>query len=96
MAYVGNLAHGPAIGRGPDCSIEQLLQERVFDPDILVVMAQVYDRTRQTLGLASRCDPATELLAQTVIEVVERGTRDPEQAYRRTLAALRRGHSGWE
>ena len=70
-------------------SIERLLQQRVFDPEMIEVMTQAYERARATLGLTSRSDAATLLLAETVISVVESGVRDPEQLYQRTLVALR-------
>jgi hypothetical protein len=72
-------------------SIEHLLQQRVFDPEIMSVMTAAYEGARAMLGLTSRTDPATELLAQTVIGIVEGGVCDSEQVLAQTLAAFRRG-----
>ena len=90
MAYAEQLSRNAYGERRMDVmSIERLLQERVFDPEIIEVMIGAYERARGALGLTNRTDPATELLAQTVIGVVEGGVRDAEQVFAQTLAAFR-------
>jgi hypothetical protein len=69
--------------------IERLLQQGVFEPETLAIMTAAYERALTTLGLTSRTDPATTLLAQTVIAVVESGVRDPDEVYRATLHAFK-------
>src|SRR5256885_218510 len=66
------LANRPGIG--PCCSgppepsmpLYKLLQQRVFDPELISVMAEAYERTRLTLGLADRSDKLTHLLAEKI------------------------------
>lgn len=89
MAYAENLAFGRMAPRKPDMSIETLLQERVFDPEMVTVMTDAYDRARCALGLSRRTDKVTAVLAQTVISIVERGIRDPDRIYELTLASLK-------
>ncbi len=71
-------------------TIERLLQERVFEPEIIAPMTGAYERARLALGLTSRSDAATTLLAQTVIAVVESGVRDAEGIFRHTMLALKK------
>ena len=70
-------------------SIERLLQERVFEPEIVSVMSGAYERALRALGLTNRTDPVTELLAQTILSVVESGVRDAQLIYELTMAALK-------
>jgi hypothetical protein len=67
----------------------KLLQQRVFDPELISVMAEAYERTRLTLGLADRSDKLTHLLAEKIILEAESGVRDSTELYRRTLAHFR-------
>ncbi len=66
----------------------RLLRERVFEPDVIAVMADAYERAITTLGLKGRDDAATRLVAETVIQLVETGVRDKNELYRRTLIAF--------
>jgi hypothetical protein len=77
--------------RADAMTIERLLQERVFDPEIIELMTGAYERARLALGLTSRSDAATALLAETVLAVVERGVRDAEQIFQHTMRALKNG-----
>lgn len=89
MAYAENLISGGLPPRKPDMSIERLLQERVFDPEMITAMTDAYERARRALGLTNRADKVTFVLAQTVLGIVERGIRDPDDLYALTLAALK-------
>jgi hypothetical protein len=90
MAYASDQGFGAGAQESVEAmSITRLLQERVFEPEILMVMSAAYERARIALGLTRRNDPATVMLAQTVIEVVEEGVRDPELVFQRTIAARR-------
>src|SRR5689334_15925562 len=75
--------------RDPDeMAIARLLRERVFEPEMVEAMTDAYERARATLGLTSRTDQMTILLARTVITVVESGVRDAERIYQLTLQNL--------
>jgi hypothetical protein len=92
MAYAETFSSNPRANSPPDSmSIERLLQERVFDPEIIAVMSEAYGRALRMLGLRERTDPFTEMLAQTVIAIVEGGVRDAERIYEMTMAALKNG-----
>jgi hypothetical protein len=54
-----------------------LLQNHLFDPDTVAVMVTAFEDALRELGLSDRADPATELVARKIIELVERGERDP-------------------
>lgn len=80
--------------QGANCmSIDRLLREGVFDADSVALMTRGYERVREALGLADRDDPATSMVAQTVLSVVASGVRDPERVYQLVLTALRTGRS---
>ncbi len=90
MAYAEMFSSSPRTPSAPDhMSIERLLQERVFEPEIISAMSGAYERALRALGLADRTDPVTELLAQTVLSIVETGVRDIERIYDLTMAALK-------
>ena len=57
--------------------IYRLLQNHVFDPDTIAVMVTAFEDALRELRLTDRADPATELVARKVIELAERGERDP-------------------
>jgi hypothetical protein len=57
--------------------IHRLLQNHLFDPDTVAVMVTAFEDALRELGLSDRADPATELVARKIIELVERGERDP-------------------
>lgn len=59
----------------------RLLQERVFEPEIIAAMTSAYDRALASLGLKGGTDPVTLHVAQETIAIVERGVRDRDDIY---------------
>jgi hypothetical protein len=64
--------------------LRHLLQGSVFGPETIEVMSAAYE------GLADRTDPITQLVAKKIIELAERGERDPDRLHSETLKAF--GH----
>jgi hypothetical protein len=59
-------------------SINRLLKEHhSFGPDEVRVLATAFDAALQELGLVDRSDPAALLVAKRIIELAQRGERDP-------------------
>jgi hypothetical protein len=69
--------------------IHRLLQQRVFEPELIALMTDAYERVLATLGLTDRSDPFTQLVAEKIIAVVESGVRDGEQIHAQIIAAFR-------
>jgi hypothetical protein len=60
-------------------AIYRLLQNSPFGPVEIAVLTNAYERTLQKLSLVDRNDPLTEIIAQKVIELGQRGVRDAGQ-----------------
>jgi hypothetical protein len=58
-------------------TIHPLLNSRAFDPETIEVMVAVFEDALRELRLTNRADPATEVVARKVIELAQRGERDP-------------------
>ncbi len=57
-------------------SIVPFLRGQAFDPEIVDTMSIAFTRLCDMLGLITKRDPATELVARKVIEYTQRGIRD--------------------
>ena len=68
--------------------IHRLLQNHVFDPDTIAVMVTAFEDALHELRLTDRADPATELVARKVIELAERGERDPARLRDQVVRSL--------
>lgn len=69
-------------------AIYRLLQKKVFEPEDVRLMTTVYEDVLTAFGLIERTDPVTELIAKTVIEIVQTGERDPARLKDLTIKAL--------
>jgi hypothetical protein len=58
-------------------AIYRLLKNGVFGPDDVKVLTTAYEEALRTLRLKDRSDPATEMIAKKIIELAQRGERDP-------------------
>jgi len=61
--------------------IRPYLQSRVFEPETVAAMGAAFEKACRKLGLARTHDAATEIVAKVIIELAERGERDPERLY---------------
>ena len=58
--------------------IYRLLQNSAFEPDDIVRMTTAYEKALILLGLKSRTDPLTELVAKYIVEIAQTGEKDFE------------------
>jgi hypothetical protein len=55
--------------------ITPFLRGQAFDPELVAAMGEAFTDTCKALGLTDRDDPITELVAQHIIELAQRGIR---------------------
>jgi hypothetical protein len=60
-------------------AIYRFLQNVPLGPDEIANLVSAYERTLKKLGLVDRNDPVAELVAKKIIEIAQRGVRDPRQ-----------------
>lgn len=65
--------------------IRPFLAGQAFEPEIIEQMSAAFAGACKALRLELRDDPATRLVARTIIELAELGLRDAEELLRRTL-----------
>lgn len=58
-------------------AIYRLLKNLALGPDDIKVLTAAYEEALRALGLKDRADPATEMIAKKIIELAQRGERDP-------------------
>jgi hypothetical protein len=59
--------------------IYRLLRDHAFGPEEIKVLGDAFEDALRTLRLVNRDDPATEIVAKKIIELAQRGERDPER-----------------
>ncbi len=64
-------------GRGLRMAIYRFLQNLPFGPEEVAVLVRAYERALKEIGLVDRNDPITEMVAKKIIEVAQRGVREP-------------------
>jgi hypothetical protein len=69
-------------------AIYRLLQKSVFEPENVSLMTMVYEDLLKAFSLIERTDPVTELIAKTVIEMVQTGECDPARLKDLTIKAI--------
>ena len=57
--------------------IYRLLRDQAFGPEEIKILGDAFEDALRTLRLVNRDDPATEIVAQKIIELAQRGERDP-------------------
>ena len=57
--------------------IYRLLQNVPMGPEEIARLTTAYEETLRTTGLVDRNDPITEMIARKIIEIGQRGVRDP-------------------
>jgi hypothetical protein len=66
----------------------RLLKNRAFGPDDIKVLTAAYEDALRTLRLDNRSDPTTEIVAKKIIELAQRGERDPIRLRERAIRSL--------
>ncbi len=74
--------------------ITPYLKAQAFDPETTKAMGIAFEKACLSLGLSLRADPATEHVARVIIELAQRGERDPERLYESILAHFGRPTGG--
>jgi hypothetical protein len=69
-------------------AIYRLIANGSFGPDEIEVMKAAYEAALLDVGVATRDDPITELIAKSIVNVVATGERDPKAVMERALNAL--------
>jgi hypothetical protein len=69
-------------------TIHHVLSRTVFGPEEIQDLAAAYDQVLRKLSLVERSDPFTELIAKKIVELGQRGVRDPDQLTQLTLTEL--------
>jgi hypothetical protein len=65
--------------------ITPFLAHQAFEPDVIETMSAAYVATCDALRLKVGDDPATRLVAEKVINLAQRGIRDPDVLRAMTL-----------
>lgn len=69
-------------------AIHRRLESFAFGAEEVQCIVKAYDDALLALGLASRDDPATRLLAKKIIEIAQTGERDPVKIRTRAIEKL--------
>ena len=72
-------------------AITPFLTGQAFDPETVQAMSAAFDMACKSLRLHGRSDPASEILAKKIIELAQRGVRDPDALSKRAVEELRPG-----
>lgn len=67
----------------------RLLQNSAFEPDHIEAMAAAFEDACRELGLAERTDVLRDTVALKVIELAQRGERDPERLKQQVLSEFK-------
>jgi DNA integrity scanning protein DisA with diadenylate cyclase activity len=57
-------------------------------PEEIARLTTAYEETLRTIGLVDRNDPITEMIARKIIEIGQRGVRDPMQLSELTIKEM--------
>jgi hypothetical protein len=68
--------------------IHPLLARQAFQPETVAEMAEAVERTRDALGLQNISDMATNLVAQKIIELAQRGVMGADALSSRAVREL--------
>ena len=70
--------------------IGRLLNGSAFSPDDITILRTAFEDALRELRLADRADPATEIIANKIIELAQQGERDPVRLRDGALKSLGR------
>jgi hypothetical protein len=75
-------------GRGAGAPVISFLRNQAFDPETIEIMAKAFVAPCESLGLSPREDAITKLIAEKIIELAQRGFKDPTALYSRAIKEL--------
>jgi hypothetical protein len=67
----------PPVKLGCVVPITPFLRGQAFDPETVEAMGKAFVTTCESLGLSDRDDAMTQLVAQKIIELAQRGLKNP-------------------
>jgi hypothetical protein len=68
--------------------IYRLLNDAAFERKYIAIIQTAFEEVLSEMRLADRSDPLTELVAKKVIELAQKGERDPARLRELTLQAF--------
>jgi elongation factor P hydroxylase len=68
--------------------ITPFLKGQAFDPELVNAMGVAFSKTCDALGLTERSDPITALVAEKIVELAQRGLRNPAAMHRMAMTEL--------
>jgi hypothetical protein len=68
--------------------LSSFLRGQSFDPEVIEVMGQAYDKAKRRLHDTGQPALVQEVIARRIIDIAATGERDPDQIARRALEAL--------
>src|SRR5882757_2143572 len=68
---------GTGCKHGVPVAIYRLLQKLAFGPEDISRMSAAYEEALLRLGLNDREDPLTEIVARRIVEIAQRGIKNP-------------------
>jgi hypothetical protein len=69
--------------------ITPFLRGQAFDPELVSAMGAAFSKTCDALGLTERTGPLNTLVAEKIIELAERGLRNPTEIHRMAMTELK-------
>jgi hypothetical protein len=66
-----------------------MLQGQAFDPDHCQAMGLAFEELLQELGLKDRNDPLCAIIATKIIELGQRGVREPTQLHELAMQEIK-------
>ena len=70
-------------------AITPFLKGQAFDPELVNAMGAAFSKTCDALGLTEHADAITALVAEKIIELAERGLRNPTAMHRMAMTELK-------
>lgn len=71
--------------------ITPFLVGQAFDPEVVRAMSIAFEAACKSLRLNPRSNPESEAVAKKIIELAQRGVRDPAALTERALGEFKRG-----
>ena len=68
--------------------IYKMLEKQAYGPEEISLLSAAFEETLRSLGLTDRADPVTGLVAKKIIELANRGERDPLRLRDQVLQSL--------
>ncbi len=69
-------------------AIYRLIAKGTFGPAEIEAMTAAYEAALVDLGLVDRDDPITQIVAKAIVEITDRGERDPVKIKDRALRVI--------